>query len=145
MARDLIAAIREKQSAIAKLQAELDEAKALLLGRDRAHPTKHTPRRTKSNVALPYKKNSSVGKAVKILKKAGQPMHIDELAAKIGRTAKKTTLVGNLSRYVKAGRVFYRSAPGEFALLEWTMPETNQPKRSPVKAIASSSGTAHPD
>ncbi len=156
MAKDLIASIKEKQALIAKLQSELDEARALLGGvrtggvarvqfvpagkRKSAHRLRRTP-------VLPYKPNSSVGKAVKVLKKAGVPMHVDELAAKIGRKVKKTTLVGNLSRYVKAGLVFCRTAPGEFGLLDWQERGGNdrKSKRNPVRAIAASSETTRPE
>ncbi len=145
MPNDLIAVIKQKQAAIAKLQAELDEARALLTGGTRQKPPQAgaresvespmprttTPRHRKraaprrSRPAFAPKgeivPTSSVGRTVTVLKRAGKPLHVDEIMKQIeteGHKVSKGTLVGNLSRYVKAGRVFYRAAPSVFGLIE---------------------------
>lgn len=64
---------------------------------------------------------SSVGRTVEVLKRAGKPLHVDKIIKEIeaqGHKIIKTTLVGNLSRYVKAKRVFYRAEPSVFGLIE---------------------------
>jgi len=131
MAKDLVGAIKEKQAAIARLQAELDEARALLSGvhtggraRVRFIPSGNATRtrKAKGSPVLPYKPGSSVGRAAKVLRTEGKPLHVDELLPRVqrrGHEVKKTTLVGNLSRYVNAGVVFNRPAPNTFGLLEW--------------------------
>lgn len=135
MTKDLIAAIKEKQTLLAKLQAELDEAKALLdSGVQRPHVTlrRGTPARGpkklrrfsgKSQETGPViKAKSSVGKARAILRKVGEPLHVDDIFSRINKGRKKvkrSTLVGSLSRYVKMEVVFSRTAPNTFGLLEW--------------------------
>lgn len=144
VSNDLIAVIKQKQTAIAKLQAELDEARALLTGgtsekpraRVREWAESPTPRpaapkrrkraaRRRSRATFTPKgeivPTSSVGRTVTVLKRVGKPVHVDEIIKQIqadGHKVNKNTLVGNLSRYVKAGRVFYRAAPSVFGLLE---------------------------
>jgi hypothetical protein len=131
MGRDLIQLIREKQALLSKIQSELDEAKALLDGR--AQPADHAKvrgrRPEKGTKAMsPWgpvsiKPRSSVGRAQKVLRRSGQPLQIDELLAAINKTAgrkvKRTTLVGNLSRYVTKGVIFTRTGPNIFGLMEW--------------------------
>jgi hypothetical protein len=140
MADDLIAAIKKKQALVSKLQAELDEARTLLesglqetkgLGRA-GHPDLRASgsRRKTKRGKTGYKHHSSVGRAIRVLKKANKPLHIDELISlmeKRGRKVKKTTMVGNLARYIKAGRMFSRPAPSTFGLIEWSGSATGTP------------------
>jgi hypothetical protein len=137
MPNDLIALIKQKQDAIAKLEAELAEARTLLLksatrpdGVVPASPRESKVRGTKKplrrsrgrRVGVPgIVPTSSVGLTVPIIRHAGRPLHINEIIAAIeaaGRTVNRTTLVGNLSRYVTKKRIFYRPAPSTFGLLE---------------------------
>jgi hypothetical protein len=65
---------------------------------------------------------SSVGRAVEVLRQAGKPLHIAEIIRAIearGGSVRKDTLVGNLSRYIKAKQVFYRVSPSVYGLLEF--------------------------
>lgn len=141
MASNLIAVIREKQLAIAKLQAELDEALTLLSGAstgthgrttrpDPILPTvaarvKSSPRTRRNRTGVKAAKGeiiatSSVGRMVTVLERAGKPIHIDDAIRQIeaeGHQVNKATLVGNLSRYIKDKRVFYRAAPSVFGLI----------------------------
>lgn len=147
MPNDLVAVIKQKQVAIAKLQAELDEARALLTGETRPRPqiarqqveapaTRAVEARRSPRVRATARAQraargakaakgeivptSSVGRTVEVLKRAGKPLHVDEIIKQIeaeGHKVNKTTLVGNFSRYVKAKRVFYRAAPSVFGLL----------------------------
>jgi len=154
MVKDLISAIKEKQALLAKLQAELDEAKALLeSGVQETHVTlrrgtsTQRPKGSRRLAAKPQKTGSiikaksSVGRARAILRKVGEPLHLDDIFSRINKGRKKvkrSTLVGNLSRYVKMGVVFSRTAPNTFGLLEWqkVAGEKETPKRTPVRPEA---------
>lgn len=149
MPNDLVTVIKQKQAAIAQLEAELAEARTLLTGEVRPKPQaaraqeqptvtgrrrKAAPprsRRARSRrakiVGVKVAKGeivptSSVGRTVRVLKRAGKPLPIDDIVREIeaeGDTVNKTTLFGNLSRYIKDKRVFYRAAPGVYGLLEF--------------------------
>ena len=131
MGRDLIEIIREKQTLLSKIQQELDEARALLENgrkarvpeRTRAGPVGQRGKRAAAHQDEPaIKSKSSVGRARKILKKVGKPLHVDELVAQINKgrvKVKRTTVVSNLSRYVTERHVFSRTGPNTYGLLEW--------------------------
>lgn len=130
---DLIAVIKQKQAAIAKLEAELDEARALLSGEAIKAAGRPTPSRAFKG-RVPHKgrsvlvgvsgvlPTSSVGRAIDALREAGKPLHVTEILRRIeaqhGEKVNKTTLVGNLSRYIKAKKMFYRAGPNVFGLIE---------------------------
>ncbi len=134
MTMNLAALIKEKQAAIAKLQAELDEAKALLNGaglRAVAEPSRSPLRavrikgRLRGKRAAPFKAESSVGLAIRVLKQEGSPLHAKDLVERIGKLGhkvKKTTLVGNIARLVKTEKLFFRAGPNVFGLREWQKP-----------------------
>lgn len=134
MPNDLIALIKQKQDAVAKLEAELAEARALLLkapSRQEGPPTNRASGKkeaTKSRqgpnrrIGVPsIQPTSSVGLTVEVLRQAGKPLHVTDIIRSIeakGHKVSKTTLIGNLSRYVQKKRVFYRAGPNVFGLLE---------------------------
>lgn len=134
-ANDLLTLIRDKQTQIAKLQAELDEARALLLGETRAAAVtskiaspivtttpkgRHLKRTKKRARKIPP--TSSVARAIQLMREAGGPLDVEtiirETERRFNQQVKKDTLVGNLSRYVKAGDIFYRSGTSTYGLLE---------------------------
>jgi hypothetical protein len=137
MPNDLIALIKQKQDAIAKLEAELTEARAILLKapsrqgspseivgvpskkkRTSHHGRREPGRRVGAPGILPM---SSVGLTVEVLRQAGKPLHVTDIIRDIeakGHKVSKTTLIGNLSRYVQDKRVFYRAGPNVFGLIE---------------------------
>ncbi len=114
-ANALLALIKQKQAAIVKLQAELDEARELL--------APYAPPRVgrRKGVQQGIMPGSSVGRALGVLEEAGVPLHVDEIVVRImhtcGLAVNRQTLVGNLSRYVKAERVFRRAGLNVFGLL----------------------------
>lgn len=123
MAGDLIDAIKDKQQRILELkreivalEAELREAKAVLGKR---------PKREVGRVSFrtrAIRPNSSVWWAQKVLVHTGKPVHIDELVRQIEEfssfTVQKSTLVSNLSRYVRAQDTFTRTEEGVYGLRE---------------------------
>jgi hypothetical protein len=146
MANDLIALIKQKQDAIAKLEAELAEARAMLLrtpsqqgantraeaggirtkkvaGRRSSRGNRRGAGRPVSRrVGVPgIQPTSSVGLTVEVLRQAAKPLHVTDIIRGIegkGQKVSKTTLIGNLSRYVQKKRIFFRAGPNVFGLLE---------------------------
>lgn len=126
MARgDLLAIIKAKQTQIAKLQSELNEARALLAAIVRAAPAASTHRdrrrrqpRRRSAKGLEH--SPTAREAAKVLRKAGRPLHATAIATTMkrnGHTVTVGTLVSTLSRWVQSRSVFYRAGPNLFGLL----------------------------
>jgi len=124
MTGDLISAIRDKQQRIVNLrreilalEAELREAKAIL--------SSGKPKREVGRVEIrkrPIRPNSTVWWAHKVLTMERKPLHIDDLVRRVeefsGHSVRKTTLVSNLSRYVRASDTFMRPDEGVYSLIE---------------------------
>jgi hypothetical protein len=131
MGVDLVSSIRDIQRRIASmkreivsLETQLREARVLL--NDEAEEGH-------GSVVLrtrPIRPRSSVWWAQSVLRHAGQPVHIDELVQRIeefsGHSVRKSTLVGNLSRYVRAHDTFSRIEEGVYALLDVPAREHNE-------------------
>lgn len=138
----LVDAIREKQgrlsalkAEIAQLETELREASALLAGgavRVAAPPRPKLSRHgfTNGKRSKPIQSGSSVDWAKRLLQEAGRPMHIDTIIETVsqrgGPTIKKPTLVSNLSRYVRHGDTFIRTAESTYGLVGRDKPVDEQ-------------------
>lgn len=123
MTGDLLEAIREKQKRLQDLrreivavEAELREAKAILGERPREIGRVGFRKR-------PIRPRSSVWWAKSALVHAGKPMHIDELVKRVeefsSQAVRKSTLVSNLSRYVRSRDTFSRPEEGIYGLLDF--------------------------
>jgi hypothetical protein len=141
----LVDAIRERQSRIdelrrelAQLEAEMREARLLFRGQGRIpRAPRHGPKPrsrhgfTNGRRAKPIQPNSSVDWTERILRAAGEPLHLDTIIARVkkagGPIIKKATLASNLSRYVTHGDTFTRPAPNTFALVDADMPADERP------------------
>jgi hypothetical protein len=70
---------------------------------------------------------SDMDKVRNILRQAGKPMHVDEIRGKITdrqwTTGEANGLAGSLNTYAKKGRVFTKTAPKTFGLIEFNMPK----------------------
>lgn len=67
------------------------------------------------------RRGSSVALAREVILKAGAPVHIDELLARLGREVSRETkasLTGSLAAYVRREEIFTRPAPSTFGLIE---------------------------
>ena len=76
------------------------------------------------------KSGSQAEKVIRVLSDAGEPVHINEIMARMGiecTMSAKNSLAGSLSRYVRQGQIFTRPAPGTFGLIEWEEPESQKP------------------
>jgi hypothetical protein len=122
---DLIALAKKKLAEIATLQAELNQLRELLNGH---HAETELPvSEPKSPAVRRYKKKrkkrpeSSIAWSEAILSKVGHPLHVDDLIQRIerehGQNVAKQTLVSGLSRLVKGGDRFIRTAPNTFGLI----------------------------
>jgi hypothetical protein len=127
-AHDLVRLIREKQSQIERLQAELDEARKLLFGNVSGIRRSNLALRPNVVYADPSLKpaprlTGSVQWTEEVLRDAGKPMHVNDIIASINRrfgvSVQYSTLVGNLSRLVKARKTFDRFGKNVFGLIEW--------------------------
>jgi hypothetical protein len=98
------------------LEGQLRDAKALL-NEETNHSDSTVVLRTR-----PIRPRSSVWWALHALRHAKKPLHVDELVRRIqefsGHTVRKTTLVGNLSRYVRSHDTFARIEEGVYGLLD---------------------------
>lgn len=121
MPNDLIGLIREKQAAIAKLQAELDEARRLLLG-DVSAPKQGHGYAVVTAGSPPAGKTSTMMAVDVLVGVGGQGRHVNDILAGIkamyGVEVKRDTLVGNISRLIKQGKTFTRKGPNVFGLKE---------------------------
>ena len=141
MSNSLIDLIRQKKAQITQLQKELDDALGELTrvgggnGSAPDRPQKHG-RRAHARPATPtlfsgeaadhdrrrgVVPTSTVGRSIEAIRQAGKPLHVKELLKRLdadGHKVNKSTLVGNLSRYVKLKQVFYRPGPSVYGLLE---------------------------
>ncbi|HXT69038.1 MAG TPA: hypothetical protein VN700_04765 [Vicinamibacterales bacterium] len=126
----LLDSIRQKRERLEAIQREMAEIQAELKQIESA--TRGTTQRVlvrgsanrNSNVRRnrPIQAGSSVDRAIKVLKSIGKPATADEIVSRINRDGgpivHKTTLVSNLSRYVKGGDTFTRPAPNTYGLAE---------------------------
>lgn len=124
MSNDLIQAIREKRQLILDLRRQANELEAELAAATTvlAEPLK-AKRRGPMNRKRPIRPQSTVWWAQKVLNHHRQPMAIDDLVRRVeefsGKAVRKSTLVSNLSRYVKADDTFCRPEEGFYALKEF--------------------------
>ena len=130
--KDVIEAIDTKIAETRREQERLRRAAELLptveanltaLLRSRAILSGEEPEETEAISSLGQHRSTarsgSIGAmAVEILREAGKPLHVNDLAARLrakGSKAAKHTVVGSLARYTKIGRL-RRTAPSTYAL-----------------------------
>ena len=66
--------------------------------------------------------NSALAKAREALVRAKQPLYIDDLLLAVGKEVtpeNRVSLAGTLSSYVRGGKVFTKTAPNTFGLVEF--------------------------
>jgi hypothetical protein len=121
--REKTARLRELQAEVLALEVELEQIRGLVA------PNGASRQRVKSRHGFsggrrtrPIQEKSSVWWAREILGQAGGPLSADELVERIrqasGQSVQKTTLVSNLSRYVKHKDTFARRGRNTYALLD---------------------------
>lgn len=114
--RELEVQIREAQS---YLQALQDSAKLLPKDADNTGVV---------TAEFSLRPGTSLARVRDIIKENGTPMHINDILNRLGRTIdnqNRVSLVGTLGSYSRKGRIFNRTAPNTFGLLELGQRETS--------------------
>jgi hypothetical protein len=115
--------IERKQAEIRELEVQIREAQSYLQAlQDSA---KLLPNATDNNGAasaeFTLRPGTSLAGVRDIIKENGGPMHINEILTKLGKAIdnqNRVSLVGTLGSYSRKGRIFSRTAPNTFGLLE---------------------------
>lgn len=130
------ALVRAKEAEIQALEEQIIRARAYLGGlKDAMQAMQPPPSAGDEDAAkqinhgsngqhkeIRFRAGSTVEQAYVLLKEHGQPMHIMDILAGIGRPTTKSerqSLGGQLSGYVRREQVFERPEPGKFGLLEF--------------------------
>ena len=106
--REKVRKLAEAEAIVLRLKKELADAKHELIG---------------TQPAASRKSGNSTEMAEAVLREAGEPLHVNQILYAIERdyhvSVRYATLVGNLSRLVKKGRIFERVGPNRFGLRAW--------------------------
>ena len=125
IARELDKKIEKKQQEIVDLERILGEAKAYLQALQDTR--RLLPRDGVATApAFALRAGSDVAKVRDILQKEGTPIHIDELLRRLGKDVTKKTkmsLSGSLSTYVRDRKIFTKTGPNIFGLVEFESEE----------------------
>ena len=115
--RQLVKRLHDLDAERAELEAQLAEIRKLTSG-----PALERKGRRSSRHGRALRKGSAAAWAETAIRHAGKPVHIDDLVEAVSRLSdkrvQKSSLVSNLSRYVRAGAVFSRPAEGFYSLVE---------------------------
>ena len=114
--------IIKKQQEIADLELQIRDAKSYLQALQDS--LKLIPRDATSNggsADADLRPGTSLSKAREAIRKAGKPLHINDLLVAIGRVVdkkSKVSLAGSLSNYARKQEIFTKTAPNTFGLKE---------------------------
>ena len=116
--------IEKKQDEIRELEVRIREAQAYLQAlQDSARllPKDETKPASNGTSATPQlRAGTDLARVREILATAGEPMHVNDILEKMGKTVDqqaRVSLVGTLGSYSRKGRVFTRPAPNTFGLI----------------------------
>jgi len=114
--------IDKKRSEVQDLQRQIDAAKSFIDGLQEAlklaPPDEGAP-------AVELRAGTDLEKVRNILRDEAKPMHIDDIVTKMGKEytgSMKLGLSGSLSTYAKKHKVFTKTAPNTFGLMEFNAP-----------------------
>ena len=115
--------IERKQAEIRELEMRIREAKAYLQAlqdSSKLFPKDSEPIPSTSS-EFKLRPGTSLAKVREIIRNARNPMHINELLSALGKDVdnqNRVSLVGTLGSYARKGRIFSRTAPNTFGLIE---------------------------
>ena len=122
--------IRKKEQEIQEYENKIREAKAYLQALQ--DTIRLLPKEEGSiSVESKLRPGSAAYKTMIFLKKAGKPMHINEILKSIGKTTSKKdriSLGGSLSWYIRKNEIFTRPAPNTFGLKSMEKSEEEPPE-----------------
>jgi hypothetical protein len=105
--------IRKKEAEIRNLEAKLQAARIYV------QALSDVRRELDGENESDLKAGSMVAMARDAIRKAGSPLHVDDILKAIGKTAdSKSSLTGSLAAYVRRGEVFTRPAPNTYGLVD---------------------------
>jgi hypothetical protein len=112
--------VAKKAEEITALELQIREAKAYIQGLQDS--MKLLPRDGSGVTEYTLREGSALAKTRDVLKSAGTPMPILDILKALGKPTDKenrTSLAGTLSGYARGGKVFTKTAPNTFGLLEF--------------------------
>jgi hypothetical protein len=122
--------IDKKRSEVEELRTQLTAAEAYIAAMQDA--IKLLPRDMNgdsSASATQLREGSKLAKVRDLLRTFGKPLPIGEILTKIGdevTTANRTGLSGSLGGYARQGKIFTKTGPNEFGLLEFVNVEETE-------------------
>lgn len=114
--------VDKKQQEIDNLELQLKEAKAYLQGLQDSMKLLPRDANVINDTEHTLRPGSALSKARDILKAAGKPLPIGDILKALGKsqdTKNRVSLAGTLSGYAKKARIFTKTAPNTFGLLEF--------------------------
>ena len=112
--------VNKKQDEIAALELQIREARAYIQAMQDS--IKLLPKDGSGVAEYTLRAGTDLAKTRDIMKVVGSPMPIADIIKALGRTNDKkhrTSLAGTLSAYARDGKVFTKTAPNTFGLLEF--------------------------
>lgn len=110
--------IEANEKEIDSLKSELIRKESFLQGLREA--LRMLPRPDGETAAQILRPGSDMAKTREILKKAGNPMYIDDILKGLGRqitTNARASLAGSIGNYARRGEIFIKTGPNTFGLI----------------------------
>jgi hypothetical protein len=120
MRENLQKLISKKHEEIAALELKITETRAYIQGLQDS--MKLLPRDLNDVAGYALREGTALAKARDAIKLAGAPMTVSDLLKAIGKSQDKkhrVSLAGTLSGYARDGKVFLKTAPNTFGLIEF--------------------------
>jgi hypothetical protein len=117
--------ITKKQQEIEQLELQIRDAKSYLQALHDSLKLIPRDRDGGDNSGTDLRPGSALAKARDAIRKAGKPLHINELLSALGKTPDKKSrisLAGSLSSYARKHEIFAKTAPNTFGLQEFAPP-----------------------
>jgi len=112
--------ISKKQEEVAALELKSTETRAYIQGLQDS--MKLLPRDSNGGPGYELRAGTALAKARDAIKAAGTPMTVSDLLKAIGKSQDKkhrVSLAGTLSGYARDGKVFVKTAPNTYGLIEF--------------------------
>jgi len=119
--------ITKKQEEISSLELKITETKAYIQGLQDS--MKLLPRDSNGVADYALREGTALAKARDAIKATGVPMTVVDLLKAIGKPQDKKhriSLAGTLSGYARDGKVFVKTAPNTFGLIELKNTQTDE-------------------
>lgn len=116
--------VDRKEQEIKELELKLEKAKTYLQALQDS--MKLLPKDSNGSNETNLRPDTALAKARDVLRKNGNPMHINEILKALGLpvdSKHKLSLGGSLANYVRKEQIFSRPAPNTFGLREWNARE----------------------